>query len=66
MVLVRFCTGDILVMKKKHPCSSDRFIVTRCGSDIKIRCSVCSRELTLSRDKLEKMIKSVESADKTK
>lgn len=65
MAIVRFDSGDILVLKKKHPCSSECFTVIRCGSDVKIRCNLCSRELTLSRDKLEKMIKSVKSAERS-
>ena len=62
MHIVRFDSGDVIIMKKKHPCSSEKFKVIRCGSDVKIRCIGCSRELTLDRDKLEKMIKSVEVA----
>ena len=64
MAIIHFSVGDKLVLKKKHPCSSDRFAVIKCGSDVKIRCKVCSRELTVSREKLEKMTKSVESAEK--
>ena len=63
MHIVRFDSGDVIIMKKKHPCSSEKFKVIRCGSDVKIRCVGCSRELTLDRDKLEKMIKSVEVAE---
>ena len=63
MHIVRFDSGDVIIMKKKHPCSSEKFKVIRCGSDVKIRCVGCSRELTIDRDKLEKMIKSVEVAE---
>ncbi len=62
MNLVHFDVGDILVMKKKHPCSSDSFRVVRCGSDVRIICLGCSRDLTLERTKLEKMIKKVVEA----
>lgn len=63
MHIVRFDSGDVIIMKKKHPCSSEKFKIIRCGSDVKIRCIGCSRELTIDRDKLEKMIKSVEVAE---
>jgi len=57
--IIRFSVGDTLVMKKKHPCSSDTFTVLRAGSDVRIVCDGCKRELTLERTAVEKMIKSV-------
>ena len=59
MPIISFSVGDILVMKKKHPCSSDAFKVMRVGSDIKIVCEGCGRDLMLPREKIEKMIKKV-------
>ena len=59
MPIIPFSVGDLLVMKKKHPCSSDTFKVTRVGSDIKIVCEGCGRDLMLPREKIEKMIKKV-------
>lgn len=50
--------GDKLTMKKAHPCGGKEFEVLRIGSDIKIRCVTCSREITVPRVKLEKNIKS--------
>ena len=51
--------GDTLEMKKKHPCGDSRFEVLRVGSDVKVRCVSCGREITVSRVKLEKGIKRV-------
>ncbi len=65
MDIVRFSVGDSLLMKKKHPCSSDRFKVIRVGSDIRIKCEGCERDLTLPREKLEKMIKKVIAKDES-
>ena len=59
MSIIRFNAGDTLVLKKKHPCSSDTFSVLRGGSDVKIKCLLCSHELTLPRETLEKSIKKV-------
>ena len=59
MQIINFKVGDILRMKKKHPCSQDTFLVTRLGSDVKIVCTGCKRDLMLPREKLEKMIKAV-------
>jgi len=53
--------GDILTLKKKHPCGSDRWRVTRIGADFKIVCLGCGHELMLARSKVEKSIKKIES-----
>ncbi len=51
--------GDILEMKKQHPCGGKLFKVLRVGADIKISCLECGRALTLDRLKIEKMIKKI-------
>ncbi len=63
MKIIRFDVGDTLVLKKKHPCSSDVFRVLRTGSDIRIVCLGCGRDLTVPRETLEKSIKSVRSKE---
>lgn len=50
---------DVLVMKKKHPCGSNRMIVLRSGMDFKLRCEGCGREFMIPRSKAEKNVKSV-------
>lgn len=51
--------GDVLEMKKAHPCGGKEFLVLRTGADVKIRCNVCGRELMLDRLKAEKSVKRV-------
>ena len=51
--------GDVLRMKKPHPCGSLEFTVLRVGMDFKIRCMGCGREVMLPRAKIEKNIKKV-------
>lgn len=46
-------------MKKPHPCGGFRFHVLYAGSDVKVRCETCGREMILPRVKLEKNIKRV-------
>ncbi len=53
--------GDVLVMKKNHPCGDNRFLVLRIGADFKLRCRGCGREMMLPRSKAEKSVKRVES-----
>lgn len=65
MGLIKFKQNDLLIMKKKHPCGSNRFKVLRSGSDVRIYCEGCGRDLSLSREKIESSIKSVISSDDT-
>lgn len=52
--------GDVLTMKKKHPCGAERWLVLRSGMDFRLRCLGCGRELLLPRVKAEKGVKQVE------
>ena len=37
--------GDILVMKKEHPCGTKQWLVLRSGMDFRLRCTGCGHEL---------------------
>ena len=50
---------DILIMKKAHPCGSDRWKVLRTGADFRLRCLGCGHELMIPRFKAEKNIRNV-------
>ncbi len=51
--------GDVLEMKKPHPCGEQRFAVLRVGMDFRMRCLGCGREMMLPRLKVEKNIKAI-------
>ena len=53
--------GDILTLKKEHPCGEKRWRVTRIGADFKIVCLGCGHEVMIARSKLEKNIKKIEA-----
>ncbi|ABS39403.1 DUF951 domain-containing protein [Clostridium botulinum] len=54
-----FDLGDIVEMKKSHPCGSNRWEIIRMGADIKIKCLGCSRIIMISRSTFEKRLKNV-------
>lgn len=57
-----FHLGDIVKMKKQHPCGSYNWEVMRMGADIKIKCQGCGRLVMLPRSEFErKMIRIVEN-----
>lgn len=49
--------GDIVIMKKPHPCGSKEFEITRLGVDYKLKCCGCGHEVMIPRIKAEKSIK---------
>ena len=51
--------GDVLTMKKKHPCGSNEFEVLRSGMDFKLRCRGCGHEVMIARLKAEKNIRKI-------
>ena len=55
--------GDIVVMKKPHPCGSKEFEITRLGVDYKLKCLGCGREVMIPRIKAEKNIRAVRAKD---
>lgn len=57
--------GDVLELKKTHPCGSREWLVLRVGMDFKLRCRGCGHELMIPRSKAEKSIKKIirEEAD---
>ncbi len=52
--------GDIIEMKKNHPCGNKRFEVLRIGMDFRLRCLGCDHEMMLPRLKVEKNIRRIE------
>lgn len=51
--------GDVLQMKKAHPCGSKEWKVLRIGMDFRLKCQGCGREMMIPRNKAEKSVKKV-------
>jgi hypothetical protein len=49
--------GDVVRLKKKHPCGSDQWRVVRLGADIGIKCLGCQRRVLLERPVFERRVK---------
>lgn len=61
MEIKSFSVGDTLNMKKNHACDKNakQMLVLMAGSDVKVKCISCGREMIIPRVKLEKSIKNV-------
>lgn len=49
--------GDVVQMRKPHPCGGDTWQVVRIGAEIGIRCLTCDRKVMLSRSDFERRVK---------
>lgn len=51
--------GDIVELKKEHPCGSKQWEILRTGADFRIRCIGCNHQIMITRSSLEKSIKKI-------
>ena len=56
--------GDVLTMKKTHPCGVKRWLVLRTGADFRLRCLGCGHEVMVQRGKIEKNIRIIDRPEK--
>ena len=61
MKIIKYNVGDTVELRKPHPCGSKQFRVLRVGSDMRVLCLGCNRDMTIDRLKLEKATKNVTS-----
>ena len=55
----KFCVGDIVELKKQHPCGGKQWEVMRTGADFRMKCLGCMHQLMLPRTKFEKSVKKI-------
>lgn len=59
MEIIKFTVGDIIELKKPHPCGTKEFSVLRVGGEMRIVCRGCGRDMNIDRIKLEKATKRI-------
>jgi hypothetical protein len=57
MEKVNYELGDIVRLKKKHPCGSFNWEILRVGMDFRLKCQGCGHLILIPRTKFEKMVK---------
>ena len=60
----RFEVGDIIRMKKPHPCGSHEWEVLRVGADFRLKCMGCSHQIMVPRKLVEKNTRHAKSQKK--
>lgn len=58
--MYKYEVGDVVVLKKEHPCGENKWKILRTGIDIKLKCLGCDRDIWLSRIDFEKKLRKVE------
>jgi hypothetical protein len=48
--------GDVVRLRRAHPCGDDTWLVDRLGADIGLRCRTCGRHVVLERRTLERRL----------
>lgn len=51
--------GDIVRMKKPHPCGGSEWEVLRVGMDFRLKCQGCGHLVMLPRPKFERMVRGI-------
>lgn len=60
MIMVRkFNIGDVVTLKKPHPCGENKWEVTRIGVDFKLKCLGCGRQIWIPRIEFEKRVRKI-------
>lgn len=55
----QFDLGDVVQMKKQHPCGTNEMEIIRMGMDIRIKCIGCNHSILMPRSKFEKRMRKV-------
>lgn len=56
--------GDVIQVKKQHPCGSSEWEILRVGADVRLKCVGCGHILLLPRSKVISMIKKLQKLKK--
>lgn len=58
-----FETGDIVTLKKEHPCGSRDWEILRTGADFRLKCTGCGRQVMVPRKMVEKNTKNLKKSE---
>ena len=59
MEIMKYQVGDVVKMKKAHPCGSYEWEVLRIGADFRLKCLGCDHQIMIARRMMEKNIREI-------
>ena len=63
---INYEIGDIVRLKKQHPCGSSEWEVLRVGADFRLKCLGCGRQIMISRRQVEKSTRGIRKPEAEK
>lgn len=60
---MNFEVGDIVKLKKQHPCSGGKWEIMRVGADFRLKCMGCGHMIMVPRKLVEKNARGLKGAD---
>ncbi len=57
--MVQYELGQIVKLKKSHPCGENRWKIIRIGMDFRLKCLKCGRSVLLPRSRFERRVKEI-------
>jgi hypothetical protein len=57
--MLKLQTGDVVRLKKPHPCGSAEWEILRTGVDVRLKCRGCGRIILIARDKLRRSMRQI-------
>ncbi len=55
--------GDVVKLKKQHPCGGYTWEILRVGADFRLKCQTCGHQVMIPRKQVEKSVKSIEKGN---
>ncbi len=62
----KFKIGDVVRLKKQHPCGSSEWEITRTGIDFGLKCTGCGRRVMIPRQKFERSVREIKRPQEPK
>jgi hypothetical protein len=53
---IAFRLGDVVRLKRSHPCGGSSWLLDRLGADLGLRCTTCGRHVLIARTQLERRL----------
>jgi len=53
---IRFLLGDVVRLRRPHPCGGSTWLIDRLGADLGLRCTTCGRHVLLTRSAVERRL----------
>lgn len=63
-MILKYDIGDIITLKKGHPCGENKWEILRKGVDIKLKCLGCERQIMIPRIDFEKRVRKIKDGEK--